>query len=143
MTERETNLIKIATKYKTPQEFKQKNLSKYLLAKKARLLDICFPKKEDKKLKGIYYLYYRHIVVYIGYSLVDLEASIDSHKESTMNYDYAKYWCPHSDSDTVVLYHYLCQKYRPRYNTNTGKDTLTIELGNVMPIMGKATRREK
>lgn len=143
MDEKTTRLLEIAKSYKTREEFKKKSLSKYLLAKKARILDIAFPKEQHKVTKGIYYLYYRHIVVYIGYSLVDIELAIDSHKESAMSYDYAKYWSPHSDSDTLVLYHYLSNKYRPKYNTNNGKDTLTIELGNVMPIMGRSTRREK
>lgn len=143
MNERTEKLLEIAKQYSSASEFKEKNLPKYLLAKKARILDKAFPKIADNKVRGVYYLYYRHIIVYIGYSLVDVEEAIDAHKESAMNYNYAKYWTPHSDSDTIVLYHYLSNKHKPKYNTNTGRDTLTLDFGNVMPIMGKETRREK
>lgn len=143
MVNGEPTLLEIAKTYNTREEFKAKNLPKYVLAKKQRLLDVAFPKVREEMVRGIYYLYYRHIIVYIGYSLVNVEDTIDTHKESTMNYDSAKYWQPHSDSDTIVLYHYLSNKYKPKYNTNTGKDTLTLDFGNVMPTLGKGTIKEK
>lgn len=139
MTEREAKLVSVAKQYDSVEDFKKYNLPKYLLCRKARLLDICFMQdREVPKLKGLYYLLYKHIIVYIGYSLTDLQAEIDSHKETNKTYTGYRYWTPHSDSDTVVLYHYLCQKHRPKYNTNILKDSLTIAIEEASSVRGKS-----
>ena len=77
-------LLLEASKYATEEEFKAKNLPKYLLAVRKRLIKVAFPPEAivSRKIKGIFYLYQDKKVVYIGYSVLDTLQAIAEHKET-------------------------------------------------------------
>jgi len=132
-------LLKIAREYDSEAEFREKNLPKYLLAKKKMLLRQAFPEQvvnPKNDIKGIYYLYKGNKVVYIAQSVNCLEA-INTHTEDTMTFDSYRIFQPSSDSDRAVLALYLANKYRPRYNTNIGINELSFDIPNVSTILGK------
>ncbi len=135
-------LLKIAREYESEAEFKEKNLPKYLLAKKKMILKTAFPSdtvKAKKAIKGIYYLYKGTKVVYISHSS-DCTQAIKEKAESTTSFDSYKIFQPSSDSDIYVLALYLANKYRPRYNKNIGTNELSFSIPNVSQILGTSIK---
>ena len=137
-------LLELGSNYTSPEDFKAKNLSKYLLAKKQRLLTILFPPvtKITTAIKGIYYLYKGNKVVYIGHSTLDILDAVKYWQESYMDFDSYRYYKIHSDSDIAVMALYLSNKYRPRYNTNLGAERLTVTVTNLFAVLGPQLRGE-
>ena len=137
-------LLEVGANYTSPADFKAKNLSKYLLAKKQRLLPILFPPtvKITTAIKGIYYLYKGNKVVYIGHATLDILDAIKYHQESYMDFDNYRYYQIRSDSDIAIMSLYLSNKYRPRYNTNLGREKLTITISNLFAVLGPLIKAE-
>lgn len=144
MSPADTELYNLALTYSSREDFKAKNLPKYLVAKRKGLLQLAFPlalSVPSDILKGIYYLYQDTKLMYIGNSLVDVEQAIDNHKsEGIIPFNNYKIFTPYSDSDILVLTLYLSNKSKPRYNTNIGKNTLTVYLPDLWTVLGKPTK---
>ena len=137
-----TKLLEIALTYSSEDEFKTKNLPKYLLAKKHRVISIAFPPKSkpDKPIKGIYKLYKGLKVVYIGHSTQNLKKSIEELSEGIINYDSYTYYELYSDSDIITLSLYLSNYYRPIHNQNLGKQKLSYTIPDISKILGKGIK---
>ena len=137
MSNPKKQLLNLAKTYKSADEFKAKNLSKYLLAKRQLLLPIAFPKvkAQPRAIRGIYKLYMRNKVVFIGHSTTNaLEAILAT--PTTTKWNHFKLYPLSSDSDIQVLSLYLANKYRPIYNTNLGKQQLSFTFPH-HKILGK------
>ncbi len=139
MSNHRKSLLEIAKQYKSAEDFKANNLPKYLLAKRKRLLQVAFPKavKQDKAIKGIYYLYKDSKVIYIGHSTINVLEAIQEHIEGPIPFNNYKIYKIYSDSDITTLSLYLANKFRPLYNMNLGKQHLSYEIPNTSKVLGK------
>jgi len=135
-------LLELALTYQSKEEFKKCNLPKYLLAKKLLVLPIAFPttKLLQAPIRGIFKLYKGNKVVYIGHSTIDMLVTIKELDE-TMDFDTYTTYSLASDSDITTLSLYLANYYRPRYNTNIGKNKLSYTI-ETAPLLGVATKGE-
>ena len=132
-------LLEVAKQYKSIKDFKARNLPKYLLAKRKGLLRIAFPKdlKPPEPIRGIYYLYKRNKVIYIGHSTINALEAIQEHADGPIPFTSYKLFKLASDSDITTLSLYLANKFRPLYNTNLGKQRLSYEVEGVAKLLGK------
>jgi len=135
-------LLAIAKEYTSEADFKKRNLPKYLLAKKQRLLAKAFPPKaeEENDIKGIYYLYKDLKVVYIGHSINCLQAIKDLKETTTFHFNNYRLYTVSSDSDRLVLSLYLSNYYRPRHNTNIGKNGISFKIDSISKILGPSIK---
>jgi len=135
-------LLLAAAQHLTEEDFKTKDLGRYLLAKKKRLLKIAFPvvKVEVTTLHGIYFLYNHNRIVYIDHSL-DCENDIKAFAlAKDMTFNNYKIFPMHSSSDIIVLAVYLANKFKPQYNLNIGITTLSFKITNYPTLLGEAIR---
>ena len=132
-------LLVIAKAYSSAEEFKAKNLPKYLIARRKGILYKAFPreKSKPKPLKGIYFLYQSGTLKYIGYSMDDAIKDIANHVGGQFTFNrYRLFHKMHSDSDIAVIAIYMANKFKPEFNTNTYKYALTFKIPGISKIMG-------
>lgn len=131
-------LLEIALTYSSPEEFKAKNLHKYTLAVRHRVLNIAFPiKRKENPKYGIVKYYMRNILVYISGSYTPLEDIKDFVNTKGLVFNNCKLYYPQNDSDGHVLLSYLINLAKPRYNTGFGKSKLEITIPNILTRLGK------
>ena len=133
-------LLEVALQYNSREEFKEANLPKYLLCQRKRLLSVAFPKVVViEPIKGIYKLYDRLKVLYIGHSTIDSLQAIEELRE-TIPFKHYVFYDMHNHSDIITLSLYLASVYKPEYNTNIEKHSLTYTIPNVNKVLGKAIK---
>ena len=132
-------LLEIAAQYASAEEFKAKDLPKYLLARKHMLLSTAYPiVYTQAPIRGIYKLYKKEKVLFIGHSTIDLLEAVQEHKEAgIIPFTSYVYHNMSSDADIVVLSLYLVNYFRPSYNTNVSKNKLSFKIDNTYNTLGK------
>jgi hypothetical protein len=135
-------LLEIALQYSSPEEFKAKNLSKYLLARKLLVLRKAFPPKVVvEPLKGVFKLYKGEVLLYVGHSVIDCDVAIKELADlGTIPFTHYTIYTILSDSDTILVALYLANKARPLHNTNIGKYDLTISMPEYCKVLSKPIR---
>jgi len=131
-----SSLMEVANKYSSKEEFRVKNPLNYYKAKRKVLLSKMFPKVKPTKVKGIFKLYRRNAIIYIGHTLVDIPEAVKALRE-TINFERYSYYSIASSADILVMSIYLVNKHRPILNTNVGKERLTFSIPNHKNILGK------
>ena len=87
-------------------------------------------------MKGIYFLYQKDKIVYVGKSLHNMENRIRSHY-FTKEFDKAVIHEVSSDADIAVIEMYLIGVYKPLYNIDAkSNDFLNVRLGNIADYLG-------
>ena len=134
-------LLAIAANYSSKEEFKKKNLPKYLITKNKGLLNRAFPTKYEspKTISGIYYLYEGTQIVYIGYSFTDCMEGISTMKDTMICHRY-RIRPIYSASDIKVIHEYLTQFHKPKHNTNVVPNMLSLMIpsSTLRKVWGKA-----
>jgi len=130
-------LLEIASQYSSPEDFKAKNLPKYLLAKKQRLLRVAFPPTTTSEaFKGIYKLYKGKTVVFIGYSLDNLLEAMQMASKTIPCNNYV-YYKMSNHSDIITLYTYMVNKFKPRHNKDVQQHTISFSIVLSNKLLGE------
>ena len=88
-------------------------------------------------MKGIYKLYYRDKIVYIGKSLSNMRGRVKHHVNVNKLFDKAVLYEISNNSDIAILETYLISKEKPRYNTEYNySDDPTIEFDSEYLVNG-------
>ena len=149
----ELELLEVGKQYKSAEDFRNNNLPKYLIAKRKVLLKTLYPEhlcrlplnyrdprtilRPYSEKSGIYFLYEKDIIVYIGKSKNIAQRLLDH--RVTKNYDKVITYNTKTEADMHSIENYLINIHKPKYNTDglSTDSQLTFEIPNIDEILGK------
>lgn len=146
-TENELQLLEIGSKYSSPEDFKAKNLPKFLLVKKNLLMSVLFPMHTcimpssfkahtENKKQGLVFLYHKDTLVYIIKCPKDYEITLATLGKK-YNHNMYKFYSIKNLADMEVLYSYLVQHMKPSFNEEVHHEALSFKIKDVFTMLGR------
>jgi len=96
----------------------------------------CWPKKPIRNRKGVYLLYNKDEIVYVGKSHKCMANRLTDHQRSNKVFTKVHAFIIENDANLAVAEIYLIGKYKPKYNEESmTTDELTIHIDNLDKII--------
>ena len=135
------DIIETASNYKSIKNFKKDHIRMYIKACKEQIIKDLFTPYKDKLTGkvGIYFLFFKGEVVYIGKSHSCMKNRIWNHrKNGKIKVDKVEAHLVANRSNISILENYYICLYKPKFNVEyIYSDDMTIEIPDIHKYFGK------